>query len=365
MRTLAQEHIEKSNKDGHFIPRMIILAVSVAVFAYSFVVLVLNVDTRTLNYHESGNVNYQVCLKPNSYFTESCQPSKKQYVASLIDNLKTEFNYSFQADDAMKYNYSYDIGAKLIATESNDSDKILYENEEVLKPSQTVKDQFGQSFSIHENIDVNYDKYNDLITAFRSDYGLTIEANVVITLSVKVQATHDDFSQPLETKQSVALKIPLSERTINVTVESDQLNNGGVIEEKIRDLSKNLIFVIAASASGLTFFAILVLSIVIFIRREAHRTVYEKTLGHILHDYNQLIVDVERVPQTSRDKLIEVTNFDELLDARDTIQQPILHLKIGDDRSMFAIEGQNIVYAYVLSAKTLQQKGKGHAKKAI
>jgi hypothetical protein len=365
MRTLVQEHIKKSNKDSHFITRIIMLAVSAAVFACSFAILVLNVDTHTIDYHESGNVNYQVCLKPNSYFVESCQPSGKQYVASLIDNLKTEFNYSFRADDTVEYNYSYDVAAKLIATESNDSDKILYENKEILKPSQTIKNQSGQDFSIRENININYDKYNDLITAFRSDYGLTIEANVIITLNIKVQATHEDFSQPLETKQAVALKIPLSERTINVTVESDQLNNDGAIEEKTHDLFKNLAFVIAAGASGLMFLAILVLSIVIFIRREAHRTVYEKTLGHILHEYNQLIVEVEHMPQISRNKVVEVSDFNELLNARDTVQQPILHLRVSDDCSMFAIEDQGMVYAYALSAKTLQRENKRRVKKAI
>ncbi|MDR0398073.1 MAG: DUF5305 domain-containing protein [Candidatus Nomurabacteria bacterium] len=358
MKSLAQAHTKESNKDGHFVSRVIILAVSVAVFAYSFAVLVLNVDARTLAYHESGNIDYQVCLKPNSYFTESCQPSKKQYVASLIDSLKAELNYSFQADDSVEYEYTYDIVAKLLATEPNDSKKILYEDEEVLKPSRTIQNQSGRGFSIHENIDVDYGKYNNLVNAFRSDYGLTIEASVDVVLNVKVRATYDGFSQPIETRQAVALKIPLSERTINIMVESDQLNRDGTIEEKVRDLSKNLLFVIAAGVSGLVFLIVLALSITILVRRKAKRTTYEKTLGHILHEYNQIIVNVEHMPQTSRDKLIEVTDFNELLDARDTIQQPILHLRIGDDRSVFAIEDQGMVYAYVLSAKSLQQKGK-------
>jgi hypothetical protein len=340
------------------------MAVAAAVLAYSCAVLVLNVDVRSLDYHENGSVNYQVCLKPNSYFAAECQPSGKQYVASLIDNLKTEFNYSFRADNDVKYDYSYDISAKLLATESGDDDKILYENEDVILPSKSVKDAAGQSFSIRENIDIDYDKYNNLITAFRSDYGLTIEASVIITLNVKVQATHDDFSEPLNTNQKVALKVPLSERTINIAVESDKLTNNGRIEEKIHDFSKNLAFVIAAGVSGVVFVVALMLSIVIFVRREARRSVYEKTFDHIMHEYSQLVVEVEHMPHVSRDKVIEVKNFDELLDARDTIQQPILHLRIADDRSLFAIEDNGMIYAYALSSKKLGEKGKNRVKKA-
>jgi hypothetical protein len=363
MKTLVQEHSKEGNKDSHFIPRMIVLAVSAAVFAYAVAVLVLNVDVKTVDYHESGNVGYQVCLKPNNYFADTCQPANKQYVASLIDSLKTELNYSFRADDVVKYDYSYDVSAKLTATESGESAKVLYENEEVIKPSQTVSDQTGQSFNIREDIELDYEKYNNLMTAFRSDYGLTIQANVIVSLNVKVKATHADFSAPLETNQKVALKIPLSERTVNVTVESDQFNNNGQMEEKVHDLTKNLAFVVAAGASGLVFAVVLVLSVVIFLRREARRTTYDKKLDHILHEYNQLIVEVERMPEVPRAKLVEVADFDELLNARDTIQQPILHLKISDDRSLFAIEDSGMAYVYALSAKALAGKGKGRGKK--
>jgi hypothetical protein len=358
MRTLVEEHVKESNKDSHFIPRMIAMAVSVAVFAYSFGYLVLNTDVQTLDYRESGNVNYQVCLKPNNYFAEECQPAGKQYVASLINSVNATFEYSFRADENVKYDYSYDVTAKLIATESSDSDKILYENEEVILPSKNVTGQSGQSFAIKEALDINYDKYNNLITAFRSDYGLTINANVIVTMNVKSHSTHDAFSKPLDTKQAVALKIPLSERTINVAMESDQLNNSGALEETLPNLTKNFVFVLLAGVSAVIFLIDLIMSIVIFVRRESHRSTYEKTLGHILHEYSQLIVEVERVPQVPRSKLIEVKNFDELLDARDTIQQPILHLTIADSRSLFVIEDQDMAYVYVLSDKSTRKRAK-------
>ncbi|MDR1196952.1 MAG: DUF5305 domain-containing protein [Candidatus Nomurabacteria bacterium] len=364
MKTLVEEHIKESNKDSHFIPRMIVMAVSAVVFAYAFACLILNVDVRQVGYNESGRADYEVCLIPNSYFTDACQPAGKQYVASLIDNVKSRFEYSFRADETLRYSYDYDITARLVATESGESSKVLYENEEVILPNKTVAEQTGQSLSVREDIAIDYGKYNNLITAFRSDYGLTIDSYVVVTLNVKVHASHEAFAAPLDLDEKVALKIPLSERTINVEMESDQLNNTGAMEETAPNLAKNLIYIVLAVAGLAVFVVDLVTSIIILVRRESRRSVYEKELRAIAHEYSQLIVEVEHVPEIPRSKVVEVKSFDELLDARDTIQQPILHLTVSESRSLFIIEDQGMAYVYALSDKlsARQDKSKKKAK---
>jgi hypothetical protein len=352
MKTLVKEHVKESHKDGHFILRVIFIVLSAVAFAYTLGCLVLNVDTRTLDYHESGGVGYQVCLKPNSYFADECQPSGKQYVASLINTVKTNFEYNFRVDQAMNYDYSYDITARLVATESGDSDKILYENQEVILPTRSFDSQSGQSFKVQESIDIDYGKFNNLITAFRLDYGLTINSYVIVSLNLKIHGQPPEFKKSLDANQTVALKIPLSERTINVNLQPDSLNSDGELEEAATNLAKNLVYIIVALVSLVALVGLLAGSIIILLKREARRSAFEKTLGKILHDYNQLIVEVEHIPQIPRNKLVEVVNFEELLDARETIQQPILHLALAADRSLFIIEDQGMAYVFVLSAKT-------------
>jgi hypothetical protein len=356
MKTLVSEHVEDSNRDGHFVARVVAMAVTAAVFAYALGCLVLNVDTRELGYHESGGVSYQVCLKPNSYFADECQPAGKQYVASLINSVKTNFDYGFQIDEPMNYDYSYDVTARLVATESGDSDKVLYENQEVILPRKNFDGQSGQSFRVQEAIDIDYGKFNNLITAFRSDYGLTINSYVVISLNLKIHGQPPEFKKPLDASQTVALKIPLSERTINVNLQSDSLSSDGKLEETAPNLAKNLVYVVVGLVSLVVLVSLLVGSIVVLLRREARRSAYDKALEKILHEYNQLIVEVEHIPQIPRNNVVEVTNFDELLDARDTIQQPILHLALADDRSLFIIEDQGLAYVYIMSAKPTTQQ---------
>jgi hypothetical protein len=53
---------------------------------------------------------------------------------------------------------------------------------------------------------------------------------------------------------------------------------------------------------------------------------------------------------------VDVKSFEELLDARDTIQQPILHLTVTENRSLFIIEDQGMAYSYTLSDKSASRQ---------
>jgi hypothetical protein len=351
MKTLIDEHIKDSSRDEHFIPRVIIMAAAAAAFAYGLASLILNVDVRTLGFNESGQVDYQVCLKPNNYFVDQCQPAGTQYVASLIDHIKADFEYKFQIDQSVDYSYSYDITSRLVATESGDSGKVLYESQEVILPEQRLERQAGQNFAVKETLELDYGKYNNLITAFRSDYGLTINSYLVVSLNVHIRGQAAEFSQELAVDDSVGLTVPLSERTINVNMQSNDLASGGELEEKTANPIKNLGYIVLSLASLGVFAAAAVTSVLLWRRREAGRSAYEKALQRIMKEYNQLIVETERVPQVPRDKVVEVKDFDGLLDARDTIQQPILHLAVGEDRSLFIIEDQGVAYVYTLSGR--------------
>lgn len=354
MKALDEDNIRESNRDRHFITRIIIMAVSAAVFALAFVGFILNVEYETLNYHENGNVTYDVCLRPNDYYIDECQPSGKQYIASLIRTIDAEFHYSFSLAEEIEREYSYDITAKLVATESGADEKILYEKEEILLSEKSVAAVAGKIVKIDEPIQINYQKYNSLMTSFRTDYGLTLKANLYVTMNVRVSGTHENFATPIKSDQKITLRIPMSERTINVALETDGVNSDSFIEEEKRDPTKSLLFVAVAGASAVVFVFTLVMSIVVSVRRKSDRSDYEKELDKITKEYNQLIVEVEHVPKIDQKNVIEVKSFDELLDVRDTIQKPILHLQISDQRSLFIIEGDNggaYVYAMGMAAR--------------
>ncbi|MDR2063609.1 MAG: DUF5305 domain-containing protein [Candidatus Nomurabacteria bacterium] len=342
----------KKAKDRHFFVRMALLVVSAAGFAYAGACILINVDEKKLGYHETGKVDYTVCLKPNDFFVDACQPASKQYVASLIDHLQTRFAYDFRADSDVQYDYRYRMFTRLVATEVNNPEKVLYENEEVILPEKSAEGQTGQGVTIDEKVQLNYGKYNDLVMAFRTEYGLTLEAYVVVGLNVELDAKHADFRSAIHTSEQIALKIPLSERTINVSMQSDELNRVAHVTDKSRDFGKNWGFVALAGGSGLVFLAVAAISLTIWVQRYRHCSWYEKKLRAILREYNQLIVEVENLPKLPKSQTIEVASFEELLDAHDTILRPILHLQTDEDNSLFVIEDGEMAYVYALGVET-------------
>lgn len=361
MKTLIENHAKETNKDNHFITRVVVMTISAAIFAFSLASFILNVDVKTLDYHENGNVTYDVCLKQNEYFSDECQPSGKQYIASLIRTIDADFHYGFNAEEEINYGYSYDISAKLIAVESGAGDKVLYENEETLLPKKTIANAEGKTIKINEPIEINYQKYNSLMTSFRAEYGLAFKANLYVTMNIKLDGKNDDFSDPIAINQKVTLRIPMSERTINVALETDRVNNASFIQEKSRGATKNLLYLSMIGSSLFVFIIVLIISIIILAKRKASRSEYDRKLNKIMKEYNQLIVEVEHAPKIDKNNIIDVKSFEELLDARDTIQKPILHLTISDNHSMFIIgddNGENYVYTLKAVVKRRQAKRK-------
>jgi hypothetical protein len=354
MKKVIGNHIKESSKDSHFTTRMVVMTIFAAIFAYSFATLILNVETQTLNYTEEGAADYEVCLKENTYFADECQPSGKQYVASLIKNIRVQLHYGFEAAIDVDYQYNYSITAKVIATDGDSDDRVLYESEEVLAPTRKL-DGRESEFVIDEDVDIDYGKYNSLITSFRSDYGLMLRANVIVTLNVNLVGQADGFTEEIKSDQKIALNIPLSERTINVSLDSEELHSENNLEEKTYDLTKNLPWIIAADISAVVSLSTLIMSIIIFALRESRRSDYDKELSRIMKEYDQAIVEVDRLPKTPTDRVVEVGDFNELLNVHDTIEKPIIYKELVPSHcSVFMIEDGETVYIYVIGIHNRQ-----------
>lgn len=62
-------------------------------------------DTKVVRYVENSDLDYEVCLKENNFYEEKCLKKDMIYVASLIDNVKINFNYKLNIEEKIKSNY--------------------------------------------------------------------------------------------------------------------------------------------------------------------------------------------------------------------------------------------------------------------
>ena len=313
------------------------------------------VTTHQFFYTETSNLDYKTCLRENEYFTEKCLDKGQQYIANIIDYIDAEFKYNFNASNVFDYNYKYTITAGVVATEKNDSSKILYNPKpEILVEEKTGNMKKSNNFNIDEKVKIDYVKYNKLMNSFRKDYTLTLDSNLIITLSVKIDGNYEKVEDKIQTEQNITLTIPLSEQTLDIKMDYKDINNSETLSLKTTNDLINKIFY------GLTaFFGILTLIFIILLLRflskiSVKKSTYEKTLEKIMKEYNQIIVETKRAPNFDATKVFEIDSFEELLDVRETIIKPILFIKINKEKSYFVISNGDELYRYVLKAADLE-----------
>jgi len=303
------------------------------------------------SYNEKSNLDFKTCLKENEYFTEVCLPKDRQYIANLIEYIDADFKYNFNASGLFDYNYTYSIIARIVATEKNDSNKILYDKSETLLDSKTTEMKNSREFSIAENVKIDYVKYNELMNSFRKDYTLTLDSNLIVTLNINVDGAYENIDDKIVSNQSIDLKIPLSEQTLDIGMNYKDINISESYKKEDRDTDFNKMLYIALSIC----FSLLTITTVVlllnFIKKiTKEKSNYEKMLEKILREFNQIIVETKNVPNFKDYNIISISSFEELLDVRETISKPILYIKIHSQKSCFMIIDGEEIFQYVLKA---------------
>ena len=92
-----------------------------------------------VNYNETGDIDYKVYLKDNSFYSDKYLGKDMQYVASLIDRININYKFDMKTDNNLNFNYKYNIKADLLITDPNDNNKILYKKSNVLVVTKRIK----------------------------------------------------------------------------------------------------------------------------------------------------------------------------------------------------------------------------------
>jgi hypothetical protein len=86
-------------------------------------------------------------------------------------------------------------------------------------------------------------------------------------------------------------------------------------------------------------------------------SMYQRKLNKILREYDKYIV-ISRGDYDIDDskRLIKVTSFGELLDARNTLEKPIVYVKVNNVKSEFYVEDSESIYKYTLKEADVEGK---------
>ena len=316
-------------------------------------------------YTEKAKVDYKVNLKENEFYEEDYLDEKNTIIASLIKDLEVEFKYNLNLEQDQDYTYSYKILAKTSVKESSRDNTIYETTQELL--SKEVQESNAKDLEIAEKVTIDYNEYNEKINKFINVYKLD---NTTSTLNLEMYVyviNKYDGEQINRDSKVMTLNIPLTTKTIDISINSNVIKDEGNILSKKSEYD-NLTYMLGIG------FVLLVIGVAIFIKfikyvletRSAEK-MYEQELKRILFNYKSYIQKINNEIDYNNYKIIQINTFNEILEMRDTMQSPILmYTEENEDRTKFMIMKDGILYLNVLGAKEIRNvlRAKSAEKKA-
>ncbi len=336
--------------------RVALLIVVIAIMIASIVSLVKNLNPsqtgqeELYSYTYNSNLNYKVYLKDNSYFTTPYIGMNKQYITSLIDHINVDATYVFESTEDLDYSYNYEIVATARGLYQNTEGKDV----EIWSKAYPVANQAnqtgsGKTFTINKNVNLDYEQYNKIMTDFRNQYGLSIDARVDLSMVVNITAgLHGATEKGLKETNTMTLEIPLLQQTINI--KPNYVNHGSnTIYKSASDQADINVPIVILSAVVLIItlvaFKVLVKSLLAVTRKSE----YVLALNKILKEYGDIIAETHNMPDIDKYDIINVKNFNDLVDVEEELHSPILYFEVREDyESVFVIISGNTLYKFTL-----------------
>ena len=350
----------KSKRKLNKIARLLLIVLSTLVFVFFFYISLkksyLLDKIIPLYYSETSFLDYKVCLKENTDYDVQCLDKNMNYIASLIDYLEVDFNYTYEIDEKVEANYDYYVDAKIKVYDKTNPSKIIKTETIRIVDSKSFTASDTKKFDISEKVKINYSEYNDRIRAFKANYNLVAASDVTLVLNVENSSTNEKYEKPIKNTAVMSVIIPLTENRIDITMNHKDINNQVIINSDDK-IEINRLF------AGLTaIFALGVVSnIIVFIyylfQPKVKKTAYEKYITKILREYDDIITEaVTLIDETAYD-IYDIKTFGELKNISDRLERPIIFtediLDNGIMQAWFSLIDDGVLYRIVVRSNEL------------
>ena len=350
---IAIEHKRKrrQHKIKLAVTSVILLTISAALII-TYVVLSRNEYNK---YTERAKVDYKVNLKENEFYDKNYLDEKNSVVASLIQNIELDFDYNFDLERKQDYTYNYKIVAKTTVNENRKSTPIYETTEELI--NKDVQESNEKNLSISEKLTIDYNEYNEKINKFISLYALDDTTSILeLDMYVNIINKYDETQANNESKV-MTVSIPLTTKTVEVSIGANVVEDEGKILSKKSDYQNIEYLFIAGAVVALVGAVILIRFIKYVLDTRSAETMYAQELKQILFNYKTYIQKSNNEINKTGYKIIQINTFNEILGLRDTMQTPILMYTENQElRTEFVVINDGILYVYVLGAKEIREE---------
>lgn len=326
--------------------------------AFVFLAIFINVNKpEYVKYTEKSSLNYKVFLNKNQFFKKDYLENDNQYISSLIKNVKANFDYKLNIQDsAIDYKYEYRIVADATVKDKK-TNKNLYRYKETLK-EEDYKTSTGTTLNINESLDIDYNKYNNLIKKFVNIYGLN-DSVATLNVNMYVGVLGDcEESENLNDESVIKLSIPLNTSTVSIDTIYDLNDNADVKLLKCSSSEGGIFYLLLSISFVIASVFIIIRLIKYVVSTRTAESIYNIELKKILNSYRSYIQKINNEFDLKGYQLLRVDEFTDMLEIRDTINEPILMVENEKKDSVFFIipSKTKLLYVYSLKVKDIKKK---------
>ncbi len=327
----------------------VILFVGIIMIFKSFVVE-KEVKNFLYSYNLFQNVNYTVQLKENNLFTTQELGMDRAYVTDLVDKIKMDFSYSLNGTKSGHIKYRYQIVADTKMSYSSNDDvngKMIWDNQEfLLDPKEVEVNQ--TNYNINESVELNFAEYNNKIADFAKLYRVPVDAQLEVKLIIISESNIEGIPDTVNEYSVMNVKMNLNESVFTVDKNFKPTDTKSIVDIKEQKKHVNKPLFIA----GIILVVAAIMIMLDAIRKSikfSHKSDYAIALNRILKNYGDIVAEIVSPIEIDNLNIIEVKNFDQLLDIEEEVRMPILFYEIVEGESgEFIIICDNMAYRYAI-----------------
>jgi len=343
---------------------VILIALAIILLPLAESLLIKSLDLKKqeviVEYVENGDIDYNVYLKDNKYYNQKYLGKGMEYVASIISTVNPDFKYELHSTDILDFSYTYKVTGTLYISKDSESSPLY--TKKINLVNKDVENIKSNSLTIAENLVIDYDDYNNLVNRYKRDFGLSAYSRLVVTMDINIIGKHSNNEDQMLLNRSLQMSIPLSEQTIQISMDTDKINSNGMLFAKGNISVENKILFVVAIISLIIVVLLLITSIRMYIKFKK-RNIYYITLGKYVNEYDRIIINGSyentSIDENKYANIVKVEKFEELVDAAENLSLPILFYEVVPGQlSFFVVINNDTLYKFTLDKAELYKKQK-------
>lgn len=297
-------------------------------------------------YSVNKKANYKVGVKENNFFNNEYIEMNQTYISSVVDKLLIDFNYEFKGNNKENIDYTYDVIA-IMNVRYNNTKESLWTEENTIIEKKEIKLEQENKFNINESIEVDYNAYNNKAKQFKANFNIPVKSTLEVILTVNKSI---DSEEKIEQVDTISLKMDLNEDVFKI---EEKVTGLSTYKQIIDGKETNIFLLIIGLVIFIPSICITIKKLMKISGLKQDTGTYVKAMKKILKNYGDIVAEIVRPVELNKDtQIIDVKNFDQLLDVEEELRMPILFYEVERGKEgCFIIINNNVAYRYILKNK--------------